>query len=159
MDSEVLIGLEVHVQVTSLRTKLFCRCSSNYRGNPPNTNVCPVCLGLPGSLPVLNKKALEKAIAVALALNSRVSDKLVFVRKHYFYPDLPKNYQVSQYDRYGLTPIAIGGSVAVDVDGSSKVVRIRRINIEEDTGRIAYPEKSVLGSRYALVDYNRAGVA
>ncbi|MCX8184648.1 MAG: Asp-tRNA(Asn)/Glu-tRNA(Gln) amidotransferase subunit GatB [Sulfolobales archaeon] len=159
MDSDVLIGLEVHVQITSLKTKLFCRCSCSYRENPPNTNVCPICLGLPGSLPVLNKRAIEKAVAVALALNSSISDKLLFVRKHYFYPDLPKNYQISQYDRYGLTPIATGGSVAIDVDGLNRVVRIRRINIEEDAGRIAYPEKSILGSRYALVDYNRAGIA
>lgn len=155
----VIIGLEVHVQITSLRTKLFCRCSSDYRENPPNTNVCPVCLGLPGSLPVLNKKALEKAIAVALALNCKISDKLLFVRKHYFYPDLPKNYQISQYDRYGLTPIAVNGNVSINIDGESKTVRIRRINIEEDTGRIVYPERSVLGSKYALIDYNRAGVA
>lgn len=159
MYDSVIIGLEVHAQITSLRTKLFCRCSSNYRENPPNTNVCPVCLGLPGSLPVLNKKALEKAIAVALALNCRVSDELLFVRKHYFYPDLPKNYQISQYDRYGLTPIAINGSVTISVDGASKTIRIRRINVEEDTGRIVYPERSVLGSKYALIDYNRAGVA
>lgn len=158
-NNEVVIGLEVHVQVTSLRTKLFCGCSSDYRDKPPNTNVCPVCLGLPGVLPVLNKKAIEKAIAVALALNSKISEEIVFVRKHYFYPDLPKNYQISQYDRYGLVPVAVGGSVTIDVGGLSKTVRIRRINIEEDTGRIVYPEKTVLGSNYALVDYNRAGIA
>lgn len=155
----VVIGLEVHVQITSLRTKLFCRCPSSYRDSPPNTNVCPVCLGLPGALPVLNRRAIEKAIAVALALNCRVSDRLVFVRKHYFYPDLPKNYQISQYDRYSLVPIAVGGNITINVDGSNKVVRIRRINIEEDTARIVYPEKTVLGSKYALVDYNRSGVA
>ena len=159
MSESITIGLEVHVQITSLRTKLFCGCPSNYRDSPPNTNVCPVCLGLPGALPVLNRKAIEKAVAVALALNCRVSDRLVFVRKHYFYPDLPKNYQISQYDRYGLVPIAVNGSLTIDVGGSSKVVRIRRVNVEEDTGRIVYPERSVLGSRYALVDYNRAGVA
>lgn len=159
MSSGVMIGLEVHAQITSLRTKLFCRCSSNYRENPPNTNVCPVCLGLPGSLPVLNKKALEKAVAAALALNCEISGKLLFVRKHYFYPDLPKNYQISQYDRYGLTPVAVNGSITIGVEGLSKAIRIRRINIEEDTGRIVYPERSVLGSKYALVDYNRAGIA
>lgn len=159
MSDEVVIGLEVHVQITSLRTKLFCGCSSNYRDRPPNTNVCPVCLGLPGVLPVLNEKAIEKAVAVALALNSKISEKIVFVRKHYFYPDLPKNYQISQYDRYGLVPVATGGRVVIDVGGLSKTVRIRRINIEEDTGRIVYPEKTVLGSKYALIDYNRAGIA
>ncbi|MEM1935749.1 MAG: Asp-tRNA(Asn)/Glu-tRNA(Gln) amidotransferase subunit GatB [Sulfolobales archaeon] len=159
MPDGVVIGLEVHAQITYLRTKLFCGCSSNYRESPPNTNVCPVCLGLPGSLPVLNKAALEKAIALALALNCKISDKLLFVRKHYFYPDLPKNYQISQYDRYGLTPIAVNGKVAIEVDNDVKTIRIRRINIEEDTGRIVYPERSVLGSKYALIDYNRAGVA
>ncbi len=155
----IAIGLEVHAQITSLRSKLFCGCPSDYRDRPPNANVCPVCLGLPGSLPVFNRRALEKAVAVALALNCEISDKLSFVRKHYFYPDMPKNYQVSQYDRYGLTPLAVGGSLTVEVDGSRRTVRIRRINIEEDTGRIVYPERSILGSRYALVDYNRAGIA
>jgi len=159
MSDRVLIGLEVHAQMTSLRTKLFCGCPSDYRGKMPNTNVCPTCLGLPGSLPVLNRAALEKAVALALALNCRVSGKLFFVRKHYFYPDLPKNYQISQYDRYGLIPVAVKGSLTINLDGYSKVVRIRRINIEEDTGRIVYPEGSPLGSTYSLVDYNRAGIA
>ena len=158
MSSGVAIGLEVHAQITSLRTKLFCGCPSDYRGREPNSNVCPVCLGLPGSLPVFNRRALEKAVAVALALNCRVSDRLSFVRKHYFYPDMPKNYQISQYDRYGLTSLAVDGSVTLEVDGSRRSVRIRRVNVEEDTGRIVYPERSILGSRYALVDYNRAGI-
>lgn len=159
MSNKVLIGLEVHAQMTSLRTKLFCSCSSDYRNRKPNTNVCPTCLGLPGSLPVLNRAALEKALALALALNCRISEKLYFVRKHYFYPDLPKNYQISQYDRYGLIPIAVNGSLTINMGSYSKVIRIRRINIEEDTGRIVYPEGSPLGSTYSLVDYNRAGIA
>jgi len=159
MSNKVLIGLEVHAQITSLRTKLFCSCSSDYRNRKPNTNVCPTCLGLPGSLPVLNRAALEKALALALALNCRISEKLYFVRKHYFYPDLPKNYQISQYDRYGLIPIAVNGSLTINMGSYSKVIRIRRINIEEDTGRIVYPEGSPLGSTYSLVDYNRAGIA
>ena len=159
MSARVAIGLEVHAQITSLRTKLFCSCSSDYRGRNPNANVCPTCLGLPGSLPVLNRVALEKAIALALALNCRISEKLVFVRKHYFYPDLPKNYQISQYDRYGLIPLAVDGSVTIDMGSYSKVIRIRRINVEEDTGRIVYPGGSPLGSTYSLIDYNRAGIA
>lgn len=159
MSDGAIIGLEVHAQMTSLRTKLFCSCSSDYRGKKPNTDVCPTCLGLPGSLPVLNRVALEKAIALALALGCKISEKLFFVRKHYFYPDLPKNYQISQYDRYGLIPIAMNGSITINMGSYSKVVRIRRINIEEDTGRIVYPGSSPLGSTYSLVDYNRAGIA
>jgi len=146
------IGLEVHVQLTSLRTKLFCSCSSDYRGAPPNTHVCPVCLGLPGSLPVVNRRAVEHAIQVCLALEGRVAERLRFDRKHYFYPDLPKNYQITQY----LEPICTGGSV--EIHGGRRV-RIRRINLEEDPGRIVYPGGSPLNSPYVLVDYNRSGVA
>ncbi|MCC6057972.1 MAG: Asp-tRNA(Asn)/Glu-tRNA(Gln) amidotransferase subunit GatB [Desulfurococcaceae archaeon] len=155
---EVKIGLEIHVQLTSLKTKLFCPTPSNYRGEEPNTYVCPVCLGLPGTLPVVNKKAIEYAIALALALNCEINDKLVFVRKHYFYPDLPKNYQISQYDGPGFSSIARNGYVKIFVDGKSKIVRIRRINIEEDPGKIHYIG-SIETSPYSLVDYNRSGIA
>ena len=151
-----IIGLEIHVQLTSLRTKLFCGCSADYRGAPPNTHVCPVCLGLPGALPVVNRKAVEKAIQVCLALNGTVAERLRFDRKHYFYPDLPKNYQITQY----LEPICRGGWVEIEGPGGRpKRVRIRRINIEEDPGRIVYPGGSPLNSPYVLVDYNRSGVA
>ena len=156
---KIKIGLEIHVQITSLRTKLFCPCSSNYRGKPPNSNVCPVCLGLPGALPVVNKEAVREALKVALALNSRISNMLVFTRKHYFYPDLPKNYQISQYDGVGSLPIAKGGYIKIEDDSLSKVVRIRRINIEEDPGRITYPTGSMVTSPYTLIDYNRSGIA
>ncbi|MCD6428283.1 MAG: Asp-tRNA(Asn)/Glu-tRNA(Gln) amidotransferase subunit GatB [Desulfurococcales archaeon] len=156
---KVRIGLEIHVQITSLKTKLFCSCPSDYRGKPPNTNVCPVCLGLPGALPVVNKQAIREALKVALALNSQVSKLLVFTRKHYFYPDLPKNYQISQYDGIGSLPIAKGGFVRIESDSSAKVVRIRRINIEEDPGRIVYPTGSMVTSPYTLIDYNRSGIA
>ncbi|OYT47907.1 MAG: Asp-tRNA(Asn)/Glu-tRNA(Gln) amidotransferase GatCAB subunit B, partial [Desulfurococcales archaeon ex4484_42] len=139
MSFKVKIGLEIHVQITSLKTKLFCSCSADYRGKPPNTNVCPVCMGLPGSLPVLNIKAVREAIKVALALNSKINDVLIFTRKHYFYPDLPKNYQISQYDGIGSAPIAKGGYININIDGRVKKIRIRRINIEEDPGRIVYP--------------------
>ncbi len=149
------IGLEVHVQLTSLKSKLFCPCSSDYRGAPPNTHVCPVCLGLPGSLPVVNKRAVEHAIRVCIALGGRVAERLVFERKHYFYPDLPKNYQITQYSE----PICRGGYVEIRSGDGWKRVGIRRINIEEDPGRIVYPGGSILASPYVLVDYNRSGVA
>jgi len=150
-----VIGLEVHVQLTSLRTKLFCGCSADYRGAPPNTHVCPVCLGFPGALPVVNRKAVEQAIQVCLAISGEAAGKLRFDRKHYFYPDLPKNYQITQY----LEPICRGGHVEIDTVRGTKKVRIRRINMEEDPGRIVYPGGSPLTSPYALVDYNRSGVA
>ena len=157
--TRVRIGLEVHVQITSLRTKLFCSCPSNYRGKPPNSNVCPVCLGLPGALPVVNREAIREALKVALALNSKINRLLIFTRKHYFYPDLPKNYQISQYDGVGSLPIAKGGFIRIENDSLSKIVRIRRINIEEDPGRITYPTGSMATSPYTLIDYNRSGVA
>ncbi len=159
MSQEAIIGLEIHVQITSLKTKLFCSCPADYRGKEPNTNVCPVCLGLPGSLPVFNMKALREAIKVALALNMDISNVLVFTRKHYFYPDLPKNYQISQYDGIGSTPIARNGYVKIKVDGRELKIRIRRINIEEDPGRIVYPFASASRSPYVMIDYNRSGVA
>ncbi len=149
------IGLEIHVQLTSLKTKLFCSCSSDYRHAPPNTHVCPVCLGLPGALPTINRKAVEHAIAVCLALNGTVADELVFERKHYFYPDLPKNYQITQYTK----PICRGGFIEIEAGGRTKRVRIRRINLEEDPGRIVYPSGNPLTSPYVLVDYNRSGIA
>ncbi|RLG88613.1 MAG: Asp-tRNA(Asn)/Glu-tRNA(Gln) amidotransferase GatCAB subunit B [Thermoprotei archaeon] len=155
----VKIGLEIHVQITSLKTKLFCSCSADYRGKPPNTNVCPVCLGLPGSLPVLNMKAVKEALKVALALNSAISPVLIFTRKHYFYPDLPKNYQISQYDGIGSAPIAKGGFIKIYINGNEKIIRIRRINIEEDPGRIVYPFGSITKSPYTMIDYNRSGIA
>ncbi len=156
---DIKIGLEVHVQLTTLKTKLFCSCSSDYRGKPPNTHVCPVCLGLPGALPVVNKRAIDYAIMVALALNSKVNEKIIFFRKHYFYPDLPKNFQITQYDKAGGAPIAIGGFLKITINGKEKRIRIRRINIEEDPGKLVYPTGSIMTSPYTLVDYNRSGIA
>lgn len=157
-EPRVMIGLEIHVQLTSLKTKLFCPTPADYRGKEPNVYTCPVCLGLPGTLPVVNSKAIEYAVAVALALNCEINDKLMFVRKHYFYPDLPKNYQISQYEGPSFSSIARNGYVRIYVDGRSKIVRIKRINIEEDPGRIHYLG-SIETSPYSLVDYNRSGVA
>ncbi|RLI34761.1 Asp-tRNA(Asn)/Glu-tRNA(Gln) amidotransferase GatCAB subunit B [Candidatus Bathyarchaeota archaeon] len=158
MEEKVKIGLEVHCQITSLKSKLFCSCPSDYRGKPPNTVVCPVCLGLPGSLPVLNWRAVELAARAALALNCKVSKRTLFMRKNYFYPDLPKNFQISQYDRAGGAPIGSDGHVTFMVEKQRKTVRIRRVHLEEDPGKLAY-KGTIDTSPYTLVDYNRAGVA
>ncbi|MEM2046336.1 MAG: Asp-tRNA(Asn)/Glu-tRNA(Gln) amidotransferase subunit GatB [Candidatus Jordarchaeales archaeon] len=154
----VKIGLEVHVQLTALKTKLFCSCSANYRGMPPNTLTCPICLGHPGTLPVLNRKAVEHAMMVALALYSSISPQIFFFRKNYFYVDLPKNFQISQYDKAGGAPLSTGGWVEFSVNGERKKVRIRRIQLEEDPARLTYPG-TITSAPYTLVDFNRAGVA
>lgn len=156
MSSEVkpIIGLEVHCQLTNLRSKLFCSCSADYRGKPPNTNICPVCIGEPGSLPVLNREALISVLKVAVALRAEISKFTYFSRKNYFYPDLPKNFQISQYDGVGGIPIAKGGSL----DIGDRIIRIRRIQLEEDPGRIIY-EGTITSSTGLLIDYNRSGVA
>jgi len=146
------IGLEIHCQLTKLESKLFCSCKANYRGFEPNTNICPVCVGLPGSLPRPNKKAIEKAIMIALALNCKTPDKIAFFRKNYFYPDLPKNFQITQLNIYGPTSIGQEGKISVE----GKEIRIRRIQIEEDPGRLIY-EGSSERTQITLVDYNRAG--
>lgn len=155
---EVVIGLEIHLQVTSSKTKMFCSCSADYRNSPPNTNICPICLGLPGTLPRPNKYVVEKAIQLALALGSEISEELVFARKHYFYPDLPRGYQISQYTIGRFTALAKGGSLEISAKGSRKIIRIRRINIEEDPAKIIYPEKDPWKSTYTLIDYNRSGI-
>ncbi|HUF66980.1 MAG TPA: Asp-tRNA(Asn)/Glu-tRNA(Gln) amidotransferase subunit GatB [Gemmatimonadaceae bacterium] len=147
---EMVVGLEVHVQLLT-RTKAFCPCSTEF-GAAPNTNVCPVCLALPGALPVLNEQAVELAIRAALALGCTVQETSVFARKNYFYPDLPKGYQISQYDQ----PLATGGRLVMgeDEDGAELVVGITRVHLEEDAGKS-------LHDRYAgatAVDLNRAGV-
>lgn len=160
MTREALIGLEIHVQITSLRTKLFCSCPSDYRGKPPNTHVCPVCLGLPGSLPVVNGEAVRKAVMVALAFGMRLPPSVTWSRKHYFYPDLPKSYQITQYDGKATRALARDGSMRITLPGGRvRKVRIRRLNIEEDPGRIVYPTGDMLTSPHVLVDYNRSGVA
>jgi aspartyl-tRNA(Asn)/glutamyl-tRNA(Gln) amidotransferase subunit B len=156
---DVKIGLEVHVQLTEAGTKLFCGCKANYRGMEPNTNVCPVCLGLPGALPVPQRRPLLLAVAASLALNCEIPKRIVFTRKHYFYPDLPKNYQITQYKGHGA-PVCLRGKLRyLDPDEWSwKEVKISRINLEEDPGRSVYEKGGILRSRYVYVDYNRSGV-
>lgn len=146
MEYEPVIGLEVHVQLKT-RTKSFCGCPTEF-GNEPNSQVCPVCLGLPGSLPVLNKTALEYSVKVGLALNCIIQEYTKFDRKHYYYPDLPKNYQISQYD----LPISKEGYLDIKVEGKIKRVNVRRVHLEEDAGKLIHKENE------SLVDYNRAGI-
>lgn len=141
MEFEPVIGLEIHVQIET-RTKLFCSCPVEF-GAEPNSNVCPVCLGLPGSLPVINRRAVELAIRAGLALNCRINERSVFARKNYFYPDLPKGYQISQYEE----PLAVEGWLEV----GGKRVRIRRLHLEEDAG------KNIHEGSKTYVDLNRAG--
>jgi aspartyl-tRNA(Asn)/glutamyl-tRNA(Gln) amidotransferase subunit B len=152
----VNIGLEIHCQLTALRSKLFCSCHSDYRGKNPNNNVCPICSGLPGSLPLLNQRAIELAGMVSLALGCTVPDKIRFYRKNYFYPDLPKNFQLSQYNFYGISSIGVDGKL--DYTGSKKTF-IRRVQLEEDPGRLIYETGTSDTNFYTLIDYNRAGVA
>jgi aspartyl-tRNA(Asn)/glutamyl-tRNA(Gln) amidotransferase subunit B len=150
------IGLEIHCQLTALQSKLFCSCYSDYRDKTPNNNVCPICSGLPGSLPLLNQRAVELAGMVSLALGCKVPDNIMFYRKNYFYPDLPKNFQLTQYNSYGITSIGVDGKL--DYDGSKKAV-IRRVQLEEDPGRLIYENNNNNANSYTLIDYNRAGVA
>lgn len=149
----VIIGLEIHVQLNRLNSKLFCSCGLDYHNDPPNTHTCPVCLGLPGSLPVLNKSAVKSAIKVALALNCKILPQTQFYRKNYYYPDLPKGFQVTQYDY----PISVGGHLELDYDQGVKRIRINRVHMEEDPGRLVH-EGTIDRSKFTLVDYNRAGV-
>ena len=146
------IGLEIHCQLTNLESKLFCSCKANYRSNDVNTNVCPICLGLPGTLPLLNQMAVKKALVIAMALNCQTPERLAFFRKNYFYPDLPKNFQITQLNLFGDTSIGQDGKVLV----GDKEIRIRRIQLEEDPGRLVY-EGSSEKTQITLVDYNRAG--
>ncbi|MGD9131035.1 MAG: Asp-tRNA(Asn)/Glu-tRNA(Gln) amidotransferase subunit GatB [Candidatus Bathyarchaeota archaeon] len=156
--SQVRIGLEVHVQLTSLETKLFCGCSSDYKGNDPNSLTCPICLGIPGALPVLNEKAVEYAVMAALALNCTISERMFFFRKNYYYPDMPKNFQISQYDKAGGVPLAVDGFLDIDAGKKRKRIRIGRVHMEEDPGRLVH-QGAIDTSPYTLVDYNRAGIS
>ena len=148
---EPVIGLEVHVQLLTA-TKIFCSCSTHF-GNPPNSNVGPVCLGLPGALPVLNRKAVEFAVLASMALNCRINETSIFARKNYFYPDLPKGYQISQYDK----PLAEFGHIAIKVGGISRKIGITRVHLEEDAGKSLHEGFADADSKTAI-DLNRSGV-
>jgi len=151
-DFETVIGLEIHLELLT-RSKLFCSCSTTF-GREPNSNCCPVCLGLPGSLPVFNRRAIELAATAALVLNSEVQSKSRFDRKNYFYPDLPKAYQVSQYDQ----PLAKGGYLEFEIEGSPRRINLERVHLEEEAGKLMHAGSSILEADYSLVDYNRAGI-
>mgnify|MGYP005832045673 CR=1 FL=1 len=153
MEDEVIIGLEIHCQLNKLNTKLFCGCSSKHHDSEPNTHTCPVCLGLPGALPVINKTAVEYAIMAGLALNCEIAEHTQFYRKNYYYPDLPRGFQITQYDY----PIAERGLTSVETDGMERQIRIRRVHMEEDPGRLVH-QGSIETSKFVLVDYNRSGM-
>ncbi|HEV8601012.1 MAG TPA: Asp-tRNA(Asn)/Glu-tRNA(Gln) amidotransferase GatCAB subunit B, partial [Patescibacteria group bacterium] len=148
MDYEPVIGLEVHVQLKT-ESKMFCR-SRNAEATGPNVNICEICTGQPGVLPVINREAVKKAVQVGLALNCEIAEYAKFDRKNYFYPDLPKGYQVSQFDQ----PINGRGFLEITVDGKKRKIGITRAHLEEDAGKLIHPANA----KYSLVDFNRAGV-
>jgi aspartyl-tRNA(Asn)/glutamyl-tRNA(Gln) amidotransferase subunit B len=148
---EAVIGLEVHAQLETL-TKAFCGCSTRF-GDPPNSNVCPVCLGLPGALPVLNGKALELAMRASLALDCQIHERSRFARKNYFYPDLPKGYQISMYE----LPLATGGGLTIELEGATKRIGITRLHMEEDAAKNLH-EGFPDSDRWSYIDFNRCGV-
>jgi aspartyl-tRNA(Asn)/glutamyl-tRNA(Gln) amidotransferase subunit B len=154
MAFEAVIGIETHVELTTA-SKMFCGCPVDF-GAPPNTNVCPVCLGLPGALPVVNARAVEYALKIGLGLNCDIAAHSVFARKNYFYPDMPKNYQISQYDE----PLCTGGYLDIELDGGSHRIGITRVHMEEDTGKSTHVGVGgrIHAADYSLVDFNRAGV-
>lgn len=150
---ETVIGLEFHAELKT-KTKIFCSCPTSFAGEP-NTRVCPICLGMPGVLPVLNRHAVELAVKAGIALNCEISEKSQFDRKNYFYPDLPKAFQTTQYP----LPICRNGYLVIkDAEGNDKTIRINRIHMEEDAGKLVHGGESILSSSYSLPDYNRAAV-
>ncbi len=151
MKYETVIGLEVHAQLKT-SSKMYGRCSSDYANAPPNTHVCPVCLGMPGVLPVINKQAVEFTMMTALALNCTIAEHTKFDRKNYPYPDLMKGYQISQFD----APIGLAGKLAIQVDGQEKEVGVTRVHLEEDVAKLTH--RAAVGESYSLVDVNRSGV-
>jgi aspartyl-tRNA(Asn)/glutamyl-tRNA(Gln) amidotransferase subunit B len=152
MNYETIIGLEVHAQLLT-KSKMYCRCSTDYASAPPNTHVCPVCLGMPGVLPVINRQAVEFTMMTALALNCPISEHTKFDRKNYPYPDLMKGYQISQYD----APIGQKGWLTIEVNGERKKIGITRVHLEEDVAKLLH-RSSPEGEDYSLVDVNRSGV-
>ena len=151
MEFETVIGLEVHAQLLT-KSKMYCRCSSDYASAPPNTHVCPVCMGMPGVLPTLNRQAIDYVMMTALALNCGIAGYSKFDRKNYPYPDLMKGYQISQFD----APIGGKGWINIEVDGVKKQAGITRVHLEEDVAKMIH--RNGAGEGYSLVDVNRAGV-
>ena len=152
MDYETVIGLEVHSQLLT-RSKMYCSCSSDYAGAPPNTHVCPVCMGMPGVLPVINQRAVEFTIMTAIALNCTIPGNAKFDRKNYSYPDLMKGYQISQYDM----PMGVNGFLTIEVNGNKKRIGITRVHLEEDVAKLTH--RTIPGGEsYSLIDINRAGM-
>lgn len=152
MEYKPTIGLEVHAELKT-KTKMFCDCKNDPKENRPNINICPICMGHPGTLPVINKKAVEFVIKTGLALNCKINEDTFFERKNYFYPDLTKGYQISQYQ----TPLTKDGYLDIKTDNgqqTTKKIRINRVHLEEDTGKLLHPR----GADYSLVDFNRVGV-
>jgi aspartyl-tRNA(Asn)/glutamyl-tRNA(Gln) amidotransferase subunit B len=148
---ELVVGLEIHAQLLT-QSKMFCRCASDYFAAEPNTRVCPVCLGLPGALPVINERAVRSTVLTGLALNCGIPPFAKFDRKNYFYPDLVKGYQISQYD----LPLCVDGWMDVDTPAGTRRLRITRVHLEEDTGKLTHVSRG--GEDYSLIDYNRSGV-
>jgi len=155
MARQIVIGLEIHLQLNT-KTKLFCNCSTDYIGATPNTNVCPICLAVPGTLPLLNDHAVELAVRMGLGLHCEIHNNTRFHRKHYFYADLPKAYQITQYE----DAIAVGGYVDIIANGKPKRVRLDHLHLEEDAGKLVHPTSDgrLSGAAYSLVDYNRGGI-
>jgi len=152
VDYETVIGLEVHSQLLT-KSKMYCACSANYASDPPNTHVCPVCMGMPGVLPSINQRAVEFTLMTALALNCSIPEHAKFDRKNYPYPDLMKGYQISQYDM----PMSLKGYLVIDIDGRKKNIGITRVHLEEDVAKLVH-RTSAEGESYSLVDINRAGM-
>jgi aspartyl-tRNA(Asn)/glutamyl-tRNA(Gln) amidotransferase subunit B len=152
MNWDTVIGVEVHAQL-STRSKMFCGCPTTF-GAAPNSQTCPICLGMPGVLPVINRQAVEFAVRTALAFGLRINGACRFARKHYYYPDMPKNYQISQYEE----PLAEDGFLEIDVDGGARKIGIQRLHLEEDVGKLLH-EGTLETAQASLVDFNRSGVA
>ena len=153
MDYETVIGLEIHAQLLT-KSKMFCSCAADYQDSRPNTFVCPICMGMPGVMPKINRLAVEHVVKTGLALNCNISEYSKFDRKNYHYPDLLKAYQISQFD----LPLALNGKLSVETDeGQEKLININRIHLEEDTAKLMHRRDSQ-GNGYTLMDMNRAGV-